>query len=108
MPSDYREAIKLYAQAPLSYNDFAWITATKEVPDRKLLQKDALSAAERAIAIARKPGYLDTLACVHALVGNFPQAIMYQSEPAAEEPRNTSFQERPALFKTQKDCSGVK
>lgn len=108
--SDYREAMKLYPQAPGSFNNFAWMIATKEVPDRKRLQQDALAAAERAVTIARKPNYLDTLACVCALKGDFQQAIKYQSEAVAEDPRNLSFQERLAQFKgpNPRDCTGAK
>jgi tetratricopeptide (TPR) repeat protein len=106
--ADYREAMRLYPQSPDPYNNFAWTIATREIPDRKLLQNDALVAAEQAIIISRRPNYLDTLACVNALMGNFSQAIKYQSEALAEDPRNDSFQERLALFKIQKDCTGAK
>jgi tetratricopeptide (TPR) repeat protein len=108
--SDYREAMKLYPQAPGSYNNFAWMIATKEMPGRKKLEQDALVAAEHAVTIARKPNYLDTLACVCALQGNFQQAIKYESEAAAGDSRNSSFQERLAQFKSPnpKDCTGAK
>lgn len=108
--SDFREAMKLYPQAPISYNNFAWLIATKEVPDRKKLQQEALAAAERAVTIARKPNYLDTLACVYALIGNFPQAIKIQSEVVEEEPGNSEFKERLNLFASPKprDCTGAK
>ena len=39
--SDYRAASKLYPQAPVSYNNFAWLIATKEVSDRKKFQQEA-------------------------------------------------------------------
>lgn len=107
---DYRGAMKLYPQAPVSYNNFAWLIATKEVPNRKKLQQEALTAAEQAITISRKPNYLDTLGCVYALLGDFQQAIKYQSEAVAEDPRNSAFRERLDLFKNPnpKDCTGAK
>jgi tetratricopeptide (TPR) repeat protein len=106
--SDYRHAMKLYPQAPVSYNNFAWMIATKEVSDRKTLQSDALAAANHAVTIARKANYLDTLACVYALGGDFQRAIIYQSEAVAKDQRNSAFQERLALFRNQKDCTGAK
>lgn len=106
--SDYHQATILYPQAPVSYNNFAWLIATKEVPDRVKLRQDALAAAQQAIAISRKPNYLDTLGCVYALLGDFQQAIKYQSEAVEKDPRNSAFQERLALFRGQKDCTGAK
>lgn len=108
--SDFRGAMKLYPQAPISHNNFAWLIATREVPNRKKLQQEALAAAERTIAIAREPNYLDTLACVHALMGNFPQAIKLQYEAVANAPGNSEFKERLKQFTspTPKDCTGAK
>jgi hypothetical protein len=60
--------------------------------------------------MSHTPNYLDTLACVYALMGNFPQAIKTQSEAVAEAQGNREFQERLSLFtlKPPKDCTGAK
>lgn len=108
--SDYREAMKLYPQDPVYYNNFAWVVATREVSHRKQLQKDALAASEHAIAVTRTPGYLDTLGCVYALVGDFESAIKLQTEAVKMAPGKTEFGERLRQFMSvpPKDCTGAK
>ena len=39
--ADFRSAMQMYPEAPLSYNNFAWMIATRNVPDRKVLLTDA-------------------------------------------------------------------
>jgi tetratricopeptide (TPR) repeat protein len=106
--ADYREASKLYPEAPGSYNNFAWMIATKDFQRRKELQEEALKAANHAVTIARMANYLDTLACVDALLGNFQEAIAYESEALAKGGRNSDFQRRLDMFKNKKDCTGEK
>jgi tetratricopeptide (TPR) repeat protein len=105
---DYREAMKTYPQAPLSYNNFAWLIATKEVPNRQKLQEAALAAAKQAVSIENLANYLDTLGCVCALMGDYKQAIKYESEAAAKNPHDSSIARRLKWFKSPmpKDCTG--
>lgn len=109
--SDYREAIKLYPQEHAYYNNFAWVVATKQLSNRKQLQKAALEASEHATTITRTANYLDTLACVYALTGDFKKAITLESEAVktASGRDEAAFRERLAGFlkPKPKDCTGA-
>ena len=109
--SDYREAMKLYPQELGYYNNFAWIVATKRLSNRKQLQKAALVVSEHATTISRTANYLDTLACVHALTGNFEKAITLEREAVntARGKDEAAFRERLAGFLKPKprDCTGA-
>lgn len=107
---DYRNASKLYPQDPVYSNNFAWMIATKEVANKKGLRKEALAASQHAIAVTRTAGYLDTLACVYALLGDFEEAIRIQTEAVKMPLSKPSFEKRLALFKSvpPKDCTGEK
>ena len=101
---DYQAAAKLYDELTTS-NNLAWLVATKEVPRRQQLQKEALAAAQKVVSIFPKPNYQDTLACVYALSGDFAQALELEDKALAREPRN-SFEIRKQLFEARKDCTG--
>jgi tetratricopeptide (TPR) repeat protein len=110
--SDYREPMKLYPQDPVYYNNFAWIVATRQLSDRKQLQKAALTASEHATTVNRTANYLDTLACVYALTGDFKKAITLESEAVktARGKDEAAFRQRLAGFMEPKprDCTGAK
>jgi tetratricopeptide (TPR) repeat protein len=106
--SDYQSAMTLEPNSPIGYNDFAWLVATKEVPQRTQLKAEALKAAQRAVSIAPNPNHWDTLACAYALVGDYSTAIRLETN-AVNEYRKASFQTRLAQFKAEhpKDCTGA-
>lgn len=106
--SDYRTAMRLYPEAPTSYNNLAWMVATKEMPKRNELEDEALAAALRSTSIDDSANYLDTLACVYALRGDMQQALKTESDALKKSPSNPDFTMRLALFNTSKDCTGVK
>jgi tetratricopeptide (TPR) repeat protein len=110
--SDYRAAIRFYPQDHTYYNNFAWIVATKELRNRKELQKDALAASQHARTVMRTANYLDTLACVYAFTGDFKKAILLESEAVktARGKDEAAFRERLAGFLNPKpkDCTGAK
>jgi tetratricopeptide (TPR) repeat protein len=103
---DFRQGMKLYSQGPISYNNFAWMIATRDIPDRKKLQVEAVSAAERAVAIDRTANYLDTLGCTYALGGDFDRASSIESEAVTKSHGKTEFQQNLDKFKAHKDCTG--
>jgi hypothetical protein len=96
--TDFRSAMKMYPEDPLSYNNFAWMIATKQVPDRKALTSEALAAASKAISIEDTANYMDTLACVYALREDFAQAIKVENDAIAKSPGNKDFEARLTLF----------
>ena len=106
--SDFKAAMGLYPEAPISYNNFAWLIATKEIPNRKAFLDEALAASLRSTSIDDSANYLDTLACVYALRGDMRQAIKVESDALKKSPNNSDFTSRFALFSQQKDCTGAK
>jgi tetratricopeptide (TPR) repeat protein len=106
--SDYKTAMRLYPEGPTSYNNFAWLIATKEIPNRKDFLADALTAALRSTSIDDSANYLDTLACVYALQGDLKKAIKVESDVLKKSPSNPAFLARLSLFNSQKDCTGAK
>jgi len=102
---DFRSSMKLYSQGTIGYNNFAWLVATREFPDRREHLPAALDAANHLVAMNRIANYLDTLACVHALAGNFSEAVKLETE-AVEKSGKPSFKIRLAKFRQQLDCTG--
>jgi hypothetical protein len=107
--TDYRESARLYPEHPYAFNNFAWIVATKEYPERASNKDEAIAAANRAVAIQRIPDYLDTLACVYAYAGDFARAAAIEQEAAAGAPSKTIFADRVRQFNdsSPKDCTGA-
>jgi Tfp pilus assembly protein PilF len=103
--ADYRAAMSMYPQSPVAFNNFAWLVVSRDVPNRRMLESDALRAAQHAVAIDRTANYLDTLACSYALAGDFAQAILVAKEATHMVPGNTDFANRLARFKEKHDCS---
>jgi hypothetical protein len=102
---DDREAMKLYSEAPTGYNNLAWLIATKAIPKRRELIPEALRAANHALSLDRIANYLDTLACVQALQGNFDQAAQTETEAVAHSGQK-SFADNLARFQIHQDCTG--
>jgi tetratricopeptide (TPR) repeat protein len=105
---DYREAIRRFPEHPVANNGWAWLVATKNIPDRETYRAEALKAANQAVSIRRIPDYLDTLACVHAFAGNFELAAQYEEEALKGDGSNANFLRRVAQFRATppKDCTG--
>lgn len=106
--ADYRTAMKMYPEAPTSYNNFAWLIATKDLPNRNALKGEALTAALRSTSIDGSADNLDTLACVYALNSNMKKAIEVETQVLMKSPDNSDFKARLALFETSADCTGAK
>lgn len=103
--SDYHASMLQY-QGSSVYNNVAWLIATREVPHRKQLQQEALSAAQRAVSMWPTANYKDTLACVYALQGDFAKAVKYETEAIAETP-GSPYEHRLRMFESdRKDCTG--
>lgn len=104
---DYRTAIKLYPDSALARNNFAWLIATVEFDGRRDLVKEALGEAQRAVVLVGTANNLDTLACVYALDGNFPQAIATEKEAINVDQNSSSLQRHLARFVEGLDCTGM-
>lgn len=108
---DYRRAMELGPLRPDPFNEFAWLVASRIVPNRSQYEDQALAAAEHAVELERTPGNLDTLACVHALRGEFGPAVLIQTEAMTSAPpdRRADYSERLGRFRDYRahyDCTG--
>ncbi len=105
---DYREAIRKHPAHPEPLNNFAWLVASSDFPERNSYKIEAMDAAQKATLIQRSPSYLDTLACMHAFSGDYIQAAKYEKEASDGEPSNKVFADRLQKFRsaTPQDCTG--
>jgi len=106
---DYRLSISLWPEHPLSYNNLAWMIATRPFPERSAMTTEAVQAADRAIALDRRPDYLDTAGCAYAAAGRFDEAARLEAEALAGEPDNADYKARLAGFRaaSPRDCLGA-
>jgi tetratricopeptide (TPR) repeat protein len=104
---DYRRSAKLRPLHPGPLNNLAWAIATAPSLQTDILKIEALTAALKAVSIERDPNYLDTLACVHAVMGDFNEAVKIESE-AFESGRSEDFRRRIEDFRHKKTCLGAK
>ena len=107
---DYREAISQYPSGPTSYNNFAWLVATKSQLSDPQLLAEAMTATKTAVSIERSANYLDTLACMYARVGDFANAIVVQEEALSKSPGNADLMAHMAAFRSTpsaKTCVGM-
>jgi tetratricopeptide (TPR) repeat protein len=85
--ADYEQALKIVPENPTALNNKAWLFST--CPDETFRDgKQALKFATRACELTewKNAGYLDTLAAVHAELGDFDNAAKRQRE-AMRDPK---------------------
>lgn len=115
---DYQKDMRDRPYHPAGFNNFAWLVATVDLPERQSYRAEALKAATQAITLQREAGapaltrkdlanYLDTLACVYAYAGDFTSASTTESE-AISISAEPDFRQRLERFKgaTPADCTG--
>jgi tetratricopeptide (TPR) repeat protein len=105
--ADYHSAMTMYSDAPIAYNNFAWMIATKDFPQRSNWKKESLQAALEATSIDPSANYLDTLACTYAYNGDLMDAERTEKEAIAKSPGNDDFTTRLTLVESGKDCTGA-
>ena len=105
--ADFRAAMQAFPERPASFNEFAWVVAANEFPERASLSDQALDAALRAVATRKDPEYEDTLACVYAFRGDFAKAIETEKAALMHPPRNDKedFERRLGYFMSGRDCT---
>ena len=105
---DYREAIALFPEHPRTYDILVWTVATRDFRNRDAFKGEALAASEKLLSIAQSPSYLDTVACLHAYLGDFAKAVAYEEKAIAGDPHNQAFKDRAKLFASfpPRDCTG--
>jgi tetratricopeptide (TPR) repeat protein len=77
---------------PEVFNSFAWTLHELGLADEK-----ALKIAEKSVALKKKDNNLDTLACIHADLGNYKKAIEIEEEAVKltkSKKSKKEFQER--------------
>jgi tetratricopeptide (TPR) repeat protein len=104
--TDYQSAMQMYSDAPIAFNNFAWLIATKDFPERGSWKKQALQAAIKATSIEPSANYLDTLACAYAYNGNLIDAVKTEKEALIKSPGNHDFTNRLTLFESGEGCTG--
>lgn len=101
--ADYAEAIRLDPKYASALNNRAWIRATSKV-DRCRDGKVAVEEVAKACELTgwRNPGYLDTLSCAYAEIGDFAQAIRWQTKaleaPAYRQEEGDNAKAKLALY----------
>ncbi|HEY4357367.1 MAG TPA: hypothetical protein VGN16_16570 [Acidobacteriaceae bacterium] len=97
---DFRSAMKMDPEDGESYNNFAWMIATKDVPKRSMLVDEALAAAITSTTL--DADHYGTLACVYALKGEFLLALHAESKA-----RSPGHEARLSLFRRSSNCTGL-
>jgi tetratricopeptide (TPR) repeat protein len=101
--SDYAEAIRLNPTSASAINNRAWLRATTKV-DRCRNGSEAIEGATKACELTdwKNAGYIDTLSCAYAEVGDFEQAIRWQKQaledPSYRQEEGGNAQAKLALF----------
>jgi tetratricopeptide (TPR) repeat protein len=103
---DYQDAMT-HTSSPGVFNNFAWLVATRDMPQRARYKDQALDAAKKAVGLKRSANYLDTLACAYAYAGSYKDAIASETEVVQQNP-SQQYKARLDLFTgaVPKDCTG--
>ncbi len=109
--ADLLRAMELAPAHPNSFNNYAWLVATRALTDRDQHSARAHAAALHAVRLERSGNYLDTLACVVAMRGDFTSAAALQREAiqlVRDYESARQFSERLARFTSAppRDCTG--
>ncbi|WP_248767556.1 hypothetical protein [Pseudomonas sp. MWU12-2345] len=107
--ADYRSGTRLYPHSPKGQNNLAWLIASTEIFKGAAFQAEALTAAQRAMALQPDANTLETLACVRARSGDFAGAIAAEKQTLALKPKDKDFTARMAGFRQipARDCVGI-
>jgi len=85
----YRRAIALNPDSPTAYNNLAWFYAQRNID-----LDGAVELCQMAIQRSAKPTYLDTLAQIYFLRGQYPMAQQAIEKAIALDPQNQTYQDR--------------
>lgn len=85
----YRRAIDLNPDSPTAYNNLAWFYAQRNID-----LDGAVELCQMAIQRSAKPTYLDTLAQIYFLRGQYPMAQQAIEKAIALDPQNQTYQDR--------------
>ena len=101
--ADFNESIQLDPKFAEAHRDLAWLRAT--CPDAKFRDgKRALESAKKALELDEKNGlYKDAMAAAHAELGNFKEAVRWQTE-ALQDPLyrdDEAFRRRLELYRAK-------
>jgi len=102
--ADYAAAIHLTPDYASAINNCAWLLATTKA-DRCRNGKLAVDEATIACELSgwKAPGYLDTLSCAYAEIGDFEQGIRWQQkaleDPSYQKEEGENAQIKLALFR---------
>ena len=89
----YRLSIMMDPELPHAPNNLAWDFVADSRARKLVTSEDALKYARFAVSVDRDPNYLDTLAGVHAELGDLDTAIRIQKE-VVDELNRKEFRER--------------
>jgi serine/threonine-protein kinase len=103
---DHVQALKLDPNDAATFNYLAWIWCTAPDPNVRNGRR-ALECATRACELTefQNAGFLDTLACAHAEMGNFTEAVKWAGdavELAADDTSREEYGDKITLFEARK------
>ena len=99
---DHTEVLKREPNHAATFNYLAWIWCTAPEPNVRNGRR-ALECATRACELTEwsSPGFVDTMACAHAEMGQFSDAIKWGQkaiELCTDEQTKKDYQQRLELF----------
>ncbi len=102
---DHMEALKRKPDDAATFNYLAWVWSTAPDPNFRNGRR-ALECATRACELTewQTPGFVDTLACAHAEVGQFSEAVNWSEkaiELASDDKSRQEYEARMELFRNR-------
>ncbi len=82
----YQKAISLEPNSPSAYNNLAWFYA-----ERNMNLDAAVALCQKAIQIAPKASYIDTLAQIYYKQGRYEDALLEMSKVIQSTPENPTY-----------------